>query len=164
MAATGIFAFGLQFKMTLVRKETFARNHALFEKEYLAKHKEAFGEDASISKFGYPDMGNNIYSDCLSYKDWVTVNNAQRTHDNFQHQLPIMSTCAFISAISYPRFTFYLLLSSFVLRLLYTSAYLSFRGHNRATASEEVLKLMLVILVGASFMSSRKIMGLEKWS
>ena len=83
LAFTGVLAFGVQFKMTMTRKDTFARNFALVEDKYLAKHKEAFGPDAKLSEFGYPDMGNNIYSECLSYKDWITLNNAQRCHENF---------------------------------------------------------------------------------
>ena len=60
----------------MARKETFYRNHALIEKELGDLHRQSLGEDTKISKFGYPDMGNNIYSDLLSYKDWITLNNA----------------------------------------------------------------------------------------
>ena len=29
-----------------------------------------------MSKYGYPDIGNNLYSDQLPYADWLKVNNA----------------------------------------------------------------------------------------
>ena len=106
-------------------------------------------------------MGNNIYADLLSYKDWVKINNAQRCHENFTGHLPILFSTVFVSALTYPRFAFYMALSSFVLRVLYTNAYFSFRGYNRATADEELLKLCLVLLVGSSFASSAKIMGIR---
>ena len=106
-------------------------------------------------------MGNNIYSDLLSYKDWVKINNAQRCHENFTGHMPILFTTAFISGLSFPRFTLMMTFASFVVRVLYTNAYFSFRGYNRATADEELLKLFLVLLVGSSFVSSAKIMGLK---
>ena len=62
--------------MTLTRSETFKRNHSLIDDKFSAIHKEAMGPDAKLSKYGYPDMGNNLYSDCLSYKDWIKMNNA----------------------------------------------------------------------------------------
>ena len=59
-----------------VRKETFGKNFAIIEQTLGKFHKEALGENTHISKFGYPDIGNNIYSDLLPYKDWVMINNA----------------------------------------------------------------------------------------
>jgi hypothetical protein len=34
------------------------------------------GANTSINKYGYPDMGNNLYADLLPYKDWLLLNNA----------------------------------------------------------------------------------------
>ena len=82
-ALTGLWAFYVQFKQTMTRGETFGRNFNVIEHQFGAEHREAFGEDKKLSKYGYPDMGNNIYSDLLPYKDWITINNAQRCHENF---------------------------------------------------------------------------------
>ena len=62
--------------VTLTRKETFKRNFAQIEAKYGDQHREAFGPDTKINRFGYPDMGNNLYSDLLPYKDWIKINNA----------------------------------------------------------------------------------------
>ena len=58
-------------KVTLTRKDTFARNSSIIEDKFGETHRKELGEDMHISKFGYPDMGNNIYSDLLPYKDWI---------------------------------------------------------------------------------------------
>ena len=59
-----------------VRKETFGRNMNILDSGLGKIHRESMGEDTHISKFGFPDIGNNIYSDYLPYKDWIKVNNA----------------------------------------------------------------------------------------
>ena len=61
---TGILAlnFVSGVLVTKRRSETFGRNAAVIEKEYGEIHRKAFGEDTKLSKFGYPDMGNNLYS------------------------------------------------------------------------------------------------------
>ena len=64
--------------VTKTRGETFARNYAVLEKNFAEKHEEAMGQGTKINKYGYPDMGNNLYADKLPYIDWVRINNAQR--------------------------------------------------------------------------------------
>eukprot|EP00355_Strombidium_rassoulzadegani_P001037 CAMPEP_0168610762 /NCGR_PEP_ID=MMETSP0449_2-20121227/1968_1 /TAXON_ID=1082188 /ORGANISM="Strombidium rassoulzadegani, Strain ras09" /LENGTH=68 /DNA_ID=CAMNT_0008651105 /DNA_START=167 /DNA_END=373 /DNA_ORIENTATION=+ len=66
----------------MIRGRTFKRNFDMVEEKYGEEHRKAFGEDKQLSKFGYPDLGNNIYSDCLPYNDWVQLNNGQRCHEN----------------------------------------------------------------------------------
>ena len=104
---TGLWAFWVQFKNTRVREQTFGRNFEVIEEKYGDIHREALGKDTRISKFGYPDMGNNIYSDELPYKDWIRVNNAQRCHENFYNQLPIFYSTVFISALNFPQIAFW---------------------------------------------------------
>lgn len=67
--------------VTNTRKETFARNKAIIEAKYGEMHRQAIGAETSINKYGYPDMGNNLYADLLPYKDWLLLNNAQRAHE-----------------------------------------------------------------------------------
>ena len=63
------------------RKETFGRNYAVIQDEYGKIHEEQLGGE-KISKLGYPDMGGNLYSELLPYKDWIKINNAQRVHEH----------------------------------------------------------------------------------
>ena len=72
----GLCSFYLQIKNTAIRKETFTKNFAIIEAKYGKAHREALGPDTSINKYGYPDIGNNLYADLLPYKDWIRVNNA----------------------------------------------------------------------------------------
>ena len=117
------------------------------------------GEDTKLSKYGYPDMGNNIYSDQLPYKDWVMLNNAQRCHDNFVGHMPVFFTCMFVNALSFPAFTFWTGAIYMFLRINYTRAYFSVRGHNKAVGLEEMLKVMLIFMIAAGMVSSLKICG-----
>jgi hypothetical protein len=72
----GLCSFYVQIQNSQIRATTFTRNFALIDSKYGQIHKEAIGQDTKLNKYGYPDIGNNIYSDLLPYKDWVKVNNA----------------------------------------------------------------------------------------
>ena len=135
---SGLYAFYVSFKNTMVRSETFGKNFSLINEKYEQIHKDALGEDKTINKYGYPDMGNNIYSDILPYSDWVKINNAQRCHENYVSHLPVLYSTVFINALSFPRFTFYSLLAYMCARIGFTRGYLSFRGYNKAIAPDEV--------------------------
>ena len=52
--------------------------------------------------------------------------------------------------------------SYFGIRVAYTHQYMSLRGYNRATAAEEFMKLLLVVLVISGASSSLRIMGVHK--
>eukprot|EP00353_Schmidingerella_taraikaensis_P017794 CAMPEP_0185603794 /NCGR_PEP_ID=MMETSP0436-20130131/2801_1 /TAXON_ID=626734 ORGANISM="Favella taraikaensis, Strain Fe Narragansett Bay" /NCGR_SAMPLE_ID=MMETSP0436 /ASSEMBLY_ACC=CAM_ASM_000390 /LENGTH=163 /DNA_ID=CAMNT_0028234441 /DNA_START=210 /DNA_END=700 /DNA_ORIENTATION=+ len=60
----------------MTRKDVFSRNYGHLERKYGEAHRKAFGPDAKINLLGYPDMGNNLFSDLLPYSDWVKLNNA----------------------------------------------------------------------------------------
>ena len=49
-------------------------------KKFNDEHIAAFGTASIPAKGGYPDSGNGYYSDKLSYKQWLNLNNAFRTH------------------------------------------------------------------------------------
>lgn len=78
LVGAGILAANFYAGMMVidVRKETFSRNLSLLEAKYGKEHRESFGEGTSVSKYGYPDMGGNLYADLLPYKDWVRLNSA----------------------------------------------------------------------------------------
>ena len=144
----------------MIRGETFGRNFAILEQKFGELHKKELGEQCQLSKYGYPDLGNNLYSDELSYGDWVKINNGQRCHENMVTLNPVFFTTTFVSALSFPRFTLGSSLLYLVLRVMYTRAYLSSRGYNKATALEEIIKLHLIVLVTAALLSSCKVMRL----
>jgi hypothetical protein len=152
-------SFYVQVKNTGIRKETFARNAALIEQKYGQAHLAALGEGAKINKYGYPDIGNNIYADLLPYRDWVRVNNAQRCHENLVSSMIIFFPNAFIGLLSFPKTTLALMYAFLLLRVWHIKGYLSFRGHNKAYAAEEFSKLTLVILLGVSIASSLSMLG-----
>ena len=124
-------------------------------------HRESFGENSKLNKYGYPDMGNNIYADQLPYKDWVRINNAQRCHEVGYQQALILFSNAFICALSFPRFATCTLFTYMALRYAHIQNYHSFRGHNRASSHEEFLKLTLVVLAVAAMTSSLAIGGVR---
>ena len=82
-------------------------------------------------------MGNNLYADELPYKDWIKVNNAQRCHENFYHQLPVLYSTTFITALNYPQVAFWSSAIYLGLRIMYTRAYFTDRGYNKVIALEE---------------------------
>ena len=123
------------------------------------EHKAAMGEDTHINKYGYPDIGNNIYSDYLPYKDWVIVNNAQRAHENIVNNLPIAYSGIFICGLSYPRLTLWYTAIYVMLRISHTTGFMTNRGPNRVAGTEEFLKLTLSLFVLTGFFSSLNIMG-----
>ena len=143
-----------------VRKETFYRNRALLEKKFGDKHREAFGPNAKLSYYGYPDMGSNLYSDILSYKDWHAINNAQRMHDKGYEHAVVLFPNAFICAMSFPGFTAGMLAFYSIFRINHINSYTSIRGHNKAFALEETLKLCLIILIAGAMCSSVRLTGI----
>lgn len=144
---------------TVTRKNTFARNKSIIEAKYGKEHREAFGEDTHINKFGYPDMGCNIYADLLPYKDWVTLNNAQRCHKiNYMYTVILLPN-AFISALCFPKFTCTLLTTFLFMRMAHIAGYHSDRGYNRAMLVEELMKLSLMTLVVGAMFSSARLAG-----
>ena len=115
------------------------------------------GENTKLSGYGYPDMGNNVYSDELPYSDWFKINNAQRCHESSVQYNPIIYPCILINALSFPKYTFYLTLAYVVTRFTYIQAYNSNRGYNKALASDEMIKFFTLIYVGSAFASSFRI-------
>ena len=81
------------------RIDTFSRNYSLIEDKFGHIHKETFGGESKLNKFGYPDMGNNLYADVLPYADWVKMNNAMRMHEHILDQMAVLYSTTFVSAI-----------------------------------------------------------------
>ena len=146
--------------VTLTRKETFKRNYALLEEHYGRQHREAFGEDARINKFGYPDMGNNRFADLLPYQDWVKMNNAQRMSQSGQEYTLIFLPNAFIAALCYPKFAASVSAGYAMSRFCHINTYTGARGYNAAIIHEELMRLDLILIIAAAFASSIRITGI----
>jgi hypothetical protein len=132
---------------------------ALIDAKFGEEHRQALGADQKINKYGYPDIGNNLYADVLPYIDWVKVNNAQRAHESLVNSLIIFYPNAFLGLLVYPRWTTALMYSFLFFRYFHMKGYLSFRGYNRAVGAEEFSKLTLVLLLGTALLSSLTILG-----
>ena len=148
--------------VTMTRKETFARNHALIEQKYGEKHREAFGEDAKINKMGYPDMGNNLFSDLLPYKDWVKMNNAQRMHESGYEYTLVFLPNAFITALSFPKTAAYMTAFYAIARFNHINSYTSSRGYNAAMLHEELMRFDLILVLFSAFVSGARISGVMR--
>ena len=162
-ALVGLCSFYLQIRNTGVRTSTFTKNYAIIDAKYGEEHRKALGPDAKINKYGYPDIGNNLYADLLPYKDWVKVNNAQRAHENLVASMIIFYPSAFIGMLVYPRLTLGLMYSFLFFRYFHMRGYLSFRGYNRAVGADEFSKLTLVLLLATSLTASLNILGLTRY-
>lgn len=65
------------------------------------EHKKAFGTP-KLPFGGFPDTGNGRISDILDYKQWVTINSAQRIHMNYLEHLPMIVFFTLVGGLSYP--------------------------------------------------------------
>ena len=81
--------FGLQYlwlqkKQEQARKDTFNRNIAVLFQHFNEHHKKAFGVELNMK--GYPDLGNNRFSDLLPYKDWSKMASAELAYNKFIYE------------------------------------------------------------------------------
>ena len=76
-----------------------------------------------VTKGGYPDMGNGLYSLNLSYKEWLEFQLDQRQHKNFLEQITILIFTILVAGLVFPTFTIVLAGIHFVGRILYTLGY-----------------------------------------
>ena len=70
---------------------------------------------------------------------------------------------AFITALSFPKTAMYLTGIYAACRFNLINSYTSFRGYNAAVLHEELMRLDLIIIMGAAFASGIKIMGGENF-
>ena len=81
------------------------KRKALFDHE---KIKAKFGEEhqkhfkTEPPKGGYPDHGDGMYGDMLSYKDWFTFSLDQRGHKNFLEQVTFIVFLLLVIGLVYP--------------------------------------------------------------
>ncbi|KNE67894.1 hypothetical protein AMAG_12612 [Allomyces macrogynus ATCC 38327] len=76
-------------------------------------------------KIDYPDMGNGRYAAKLTDAQWHEFNSAQRAHQNYLEQLPVVNTIVFLSGLFNPKWTAGLTALYAVGRQMYTSGYVT---------------------------------------
>ena len=69
------------------RKEYFMNNEQMKEK-YNEEHQKNFKKDVDYE--GYPDHGDGLYGDLLTYEQWYNFTLDQRSHKNFLEQVTII--------------------------------------------------------------------------
>ena len=103
MLCAGIIAFECILIGFIVagrkRKELFTDNPKIKEK-YGEEHQKHFNAD--LPKGGAPDHGDGLYSDCLSYKDWMRFTLDQRSHKNFLEGVTIVVFLILVIGLVFP--------------------------------------------------------------
>jgi len=75
------------------REETFEKNIAIIYKNYYKTHYSHF--NANLSVKGFPDDGNNKYSEFLKYKDWLKIAGPETAKNKFIDEI-----CIFFNKIN----------------------------------------------------------------
>ena len=95
------------------------KHRGFFTKELMQKH---FGTEhekisgKSVPKGGYPDCGNGLHSQKLTYGQWFQFNLAQRNAKNYLENVTGFCFCLVVLAIVWPRVAFILGMSQLVCR------------------------------------------------
>ena len=117
---------GIAFECLIVGFMAGGKRGKLFTEDFMNNH---FGEvhnkelKANIPKGGYPDCGNGLYSDKLSYKDWFEFNLDQRAHKNFLEALTIVCFMLLACGVVYPTVALVLGCIQFVARAIFVIGY-----------------------------------------
>ncbi len=60
-------------------------------------------KDLGDLKGGYPDCGNGVYADKLTYEEWFRFNKVNRGHLNFLESVTIVTFVILVSGLEFPR-------------------------------------------------------------
>ena len=102
------------------RKKLFNDNQEI-ESKYAGPHYAAF--DKLLPKGGYPDHGNGLYSDLISYMNWYAFNIDQRKHKNYLEQITLDTFLTLVIGIVFPITALVLGSLLFLFRIVYTCVY-----------------------------------------
>ena len=93
----------LFFTYWLARVIVFFHRVAIYTRKFLRDTTEALDDDKiSPAVHGYPDQGNGIYSEHLSFDTWFKFNSSQRIHHNYTEWMPIFQVCCWICFLAFP--------------------------------------------------------------
>ena len=94
------------------------------EKHFREKHDEAFPDGKiKLCPSGFPDSGNGVYADCLSYADWFNFSLKQRAHKNSLETVSILCFCLIASGMVFPHLTLAFAILNFVGRIAHMVGY-----------------------------------------
>ena len=95
----------ISFQCLLVGFGAGAKRSTIFTSD---KMKEKFNDEhqkhfkADIPKGGYPDHGDGMYGDLLSYEDWHKFSTDQRGHKNFLDQVTVIVFNLLVIGLVFP--------------------------------------------------------------
>ena len=119
-------AGAISFQCLLIGFGAGGKRGSLFDHD---KIKEKYGEEhqknfkADPPKGGYPDHGDGLYGDMLSYKDWYNFSLDQRGHKNFLEQVTIIVFLLLVIGLVYPILSIVFGAIHFIFRWLYVCGY-----------------------------------------
>ena len=110
------------------RYKYFSNEH--MKTHFAKEHAVAFpGQRAPI--MGFPDAGSGRFSESLSYKDWISFNNANRAHLNIFEQLHFLIPTILVSALFLPTLTLYAAWAGVFSRAAYVIGYVIYGPNAR---------------------------------
>ena len=122
-----------------------------FMAKFAKDHEGALGSQSMPAPGGYPDTGNGVYADKLSYEGWYRFNLAIRVYQNLVEQLPFLCGFLLIGGLYFPRFAAAIGFLNCSTRPLYIKQYLEQGSKGRrlaqiiGTGSTYTLVLLTVV-------------------
>ena len=95
--------------------------HDKIKEKYGEEHQKNFKADPP--KGGYPDHGDGLYGDMLSYKDWYNFSLDQRGHKNFLEQVTIIVFLLLVIGLVYPILSIVFGAIHFIFRWIFVCGY-----------------------------------------
>ena len=96
-------------------------NHDKIKEKFGEEHQKHFKTDPP--KGGYPDHGDGLYGDMLSYKDWYNFSLDQRGHKNFLETVTIITFLLLVIGMVYPILSIVFAAIHFVFRFIFVCGY-----------------------------------------
>ena len=112
-------AGGISFQCLLVGFGAGGKRKTIFGTEAM---KEKFNEEhqkhfkADVPKDGYPDHGEGMYGDMLSYEDWYKFSTDQSGHKRFLEDVTVIVFNLLVIGLAFPIVSISLACLNFVLR------------------------------------------------
>ena len=123
MLAAGTISFQcllIGFGAGRKRKQLFTENEAIKAK-FNDEHQKHFKTD--VPKGGYPDHGDGMYGDVLSYEDWHKFSLDQRGHKNFLEQVTFIVFMLLVIGLVFPAVALVFAGIQFVCRWIFVVGY-----------------------------------------
>ena len=119
-------AGAISFQCLLIGFGAGGKRGSIFDHD---KIKEKFGDEhqkhfkSDPPKGGYPDHGDGMYGDMLTYKEWFNFTLDQRGHKNFLEQVTIIVFMILVIGLVYPVAALVFGTIHFVFRWLFVFGY-----------------------------------------